>query len=637
MDVKIKTDTKNKINKIINGSIFDSNISFVTELIQNAQRAKSEYIDFLIKDNKIIVTDNGVGLIDIDDLLTLDYSSWESTDEGFGIGFWSILAIPGLNDVRIRSRNNLLHIPLDTVKDDLNVKYEKTDDTFDGFMLILEGKFDEKYISTVEEEIEAVGKFVDIEVMLNKKTIEKESLYNICNSSYYSNDLDNKLFSGRIAPKMYDGDISVYYNNRLVTKLYDFMGVEGIIILKEGAVDLKEPDRKFFIKNEKYSKFIDTLRKCIKKLYKSFIKEKSMDIPTLFIDFQAGISEYCSIVDYEDYLMIDSLIECNFSERTEKLKEILYTPNISKENILNILNKCTEEYNCYWVNSNNEAPIDVDSNIDIKDIINEDCYLDFNEIESVYINGSLYTKHIVETSSSNYNDKCLEENPLNKKSKNNKMSIKQFVKKFKNIFWVESYDKQEYENEISLLEYYGMKPIIVIHNLYKEYFIQKGIPGVYDLINNMNKTTKIINHQCNNKKEEKFLRMLEPILKKYSLPQNVFSIGDIICTVKLEYKGKKLLNKVIKNKPNKPLEIFGVREYTNIILDRRALNLKKFNLNTKSDDLGINELKALMYSINTIAHELSHLMYNTVDNTSNHIKMEKKIEAELIELYTIEL
>ena len=111
----IKSDTKGKLEKMINGVVFSDPYVFVTEFFQNSYRAKATEVkvDIDFELGKITFSDNGKGLRRPTDLLTLDYSNWETTNEGFGIGFWSWLGfemkdedMEGINEVVCEIKSN---------------------------------------------------------------------------------------------------------------------------------------------------------------------------------------------------------------------------------------------------------------------------------------------------------------------------------------------------------------------------------------------------------------------------------------------------------------------------------------------------------------------------------------------------
>lgn len=49
--------------------------------------------------------------------------------------------------------------------------------------------------------------------------------------------------------------------------------------------------------------------------------------------------------------------------------------------------------------------------------------------------------------------------------------------------------------------------------------------------------------------------------------------------------------------------------------------------------MGIHDFKIIMRAMNTIAHEMAHLIFNTKDNTKYHNVMEKEIQDRLVNMF----
>jgi 6-pyruvoyl-tetrahydropterin synthase len=131
-------------------------------------------------------------------------------------------------------------------------------------------------------------------------------------------------------------------------------------------------------------------------------------------------------------------------------------------------------------------------------------------------------------------------------------------------------------------------------------------------------------------KEEIFIKLLQPICEKYNLPLDTFKIANLEKITTFSIDGKVLYKESLKNKKGN-IKTYGLTDHINIYLDRTALELSKFNIH--EGNVGLNEIKALMNTINTIAHELSHYLYNTTDNTVEHYNKEIKLQEEIIKLY----
>ncbi len=77
------------------GSVFSSNSKVLAELFQNARRAGATRIDVVKTGQLLTVADNGSGITNFSDLLTLAQSNWDedvmSEESPYGMGFFSAL------------------------------------------------------------------------------------------------------------------------------------------------------------------------------------------------------------------------------------------------------------------------------------------------------------------------------------------------------------------------------------------------------------------------------------------------------------------------------------------------------------------------------------------------------------------
>lgn len=590
--MRIKSNTKNKIKKMLEGKIFDNPMIFITELLQNSYRAKAENIRISIDEDIIEFEDDGVGLKKPESLLTLDTSEWDSTNEGFGIGFWSVLGIPNVESVEILSKNHRIYLDVEKLNEDLDVLVEKTEDYFDGFKVILKSNYFMTWEYSIIEEIQKEGRFIPIDIFINDEPLKQEDLFHKV-SGEYTKVFNNRLFTAKLSVSEKSSSFpEIYYEYRLVDKCYHFQYVSGVIHLKSGAVQLKEPDRKSIIYNDAFYSFRKKVLECIHNLYKDFVKDISEDIEKVD-KYSDVINKYLTTKDFENFLYID--------------KDVIKVDLSSMKN-----NENKEEL----VENNNNSNEDDEISI-------EETALNSLDLSNFEVNNN-EDIHVVQNKT----------NGVIKEVKNNsKMKLKDFIKKNQLSLWVNSNEIDKYSDFIGLAKYYGIEVLVSKNSLFENFFISKSIPHIRELEDCITSEYKITNNNPKTKKEESFLMMLEPIRKEYNLPANTFKIGDIYNKVTININKKQKVN-VLKNKINE-INIYGVANGCSIVFDRRAMNLKKFNISLDKDNpiIGKNEMKCLLYNISTIAHELAHLLYKTTDNTDYHFKMEQKLISEIGQIY----
>lgn len=608
--MEIKSNTLGKLNKIKNGSVFSNQYIFVKELLQNSQRGKAKNVYITLGDNFISFVDDGIGCKDPESVFTLDKSEWITTNEGFGIGFWSCLALNNLKEIMVSSYKWESIIDMENLfaNEDLSVPINKIADKLKGFSvkLVVNDRFSLYDKCDIEKEIEEVAKYLSLDVYLNDKLIEKEDIFEDVHGEFVR-DVENRFFKARLRLDEYRcGTVKLFYDQRFVCYLYT--GVEyisGIIAIKKDKITLKEPDRALYVIDNKFENFKNSLVKEVKKIYLDFIKSNESE--DLLGKFSEGVNFHLKVNEYEKYIFLNDDFEFDLAIE-EKQKEI--EPD-----------------------NTGESEIDNTSESEI--------VVDINEEESVY-NEDLSNKEDFNREEFKKDDFKVSQKPISYIEKKDSKSLKlnelkdsnfKFLKQIKNMVWVYEKDVNAYSEEISLSKYCNLK-VCKIKNVLQEEVMKKYKKlHISDLKDALIEEFDTRNIGIKNKKEENFIKLLIPICKKYKIPTNTFSIANLSTTTKLKINDKLVYKSQNKNSKDK-VYTCAICTGTSILLDRNYLNLSKFSIS--SGKLGISELSLMMIVSRTIAHELAHYLYNTVDNTINHYKIEDKIHKEIVNLYTMD-
>lgn len=649
-----KSNTEGKIKKLLNGSIFASNTTFITELFQNSQRALAKNVKITQKEDTFIFEDDGIGLKNPEGLMTFDYSEWESTDEGFGIGFWSVLAIDYLEKIIIESNKYLITCNVSLLREIVNgesndqledvLSLDIMDKSKRGFKVTLISDF---FNDCLIDEIEENCKYLDFDVYYNEALLDKIDLFDEVDGDFVE-EFNTRLFSAKLSVTSNCNYPEVYYENRKVCDLYNLPYVEGIIKLKPKAVTLREPDRTEIIYDNKRYVFINKITDSVKRLYKNFLEY--LDDSDILDVYENSIIEYLSVNDFEKYLKIDDIDiveEVNKDEFEDTINRFSLSNQYEEEINEKDSNEMKIQENTNLSEVASSIAIEIDNSISLDDNISYEniSAIDkgnksssiFNNIEEIYESNknSIFNSDDYKDESdtattrinvrSLLNDKELYSNTPNK-------SLKEFIKKNKSVVWVEARYREHYKENIALAEYYGVKVLIAKNSLFEQYFKEKNIDYITSLKDKViiEMTYKDITTKTD--KEITFLKILEPVRKSLNLPEGFFKIANIskVTTINLNNKTKVLKEKNSKNKIN----TYAVSNGKEIIFDRTAIGLKRFNLSSsKNVSIGKNELKCLMYNMDTIAHELAHVLYNTTDNTTEHFFAQSKIQEELVKLY----
>lgn len=200
----------------------------------------------------------------------------------------------------------------------------------------------------------------------------------------------------------------------------------------------------------------------------------------------------------------------------------------------------------------------------------------------------------------------------------------------KKSVWVKSAEYSKYKDFISKAKYKGLNVIIAKNLLYENALYKYGVIHISNLEDALVETIIKKDICLKNSKEEAFISLLSPICKKYNLPLNTFLIANLTIETVFIVEGDVQMRSKSFNKKD-DIQIYALTDGVNIYFDRTALMLHMFKI--KSNNLGIWELKALMNSVNTIAHELSHYLYKTTDNTVEKYNHEINIQQDIISLY----
>lgn len=652
-NVCITIDIVSKLRKIYEGKTFSDNLVVITELFQNSQRANAKNVNIELGDGKLTFVDDGCGCKKPVDILTLDHSSWESTDEGFGIGLWSWLAVEKVEGIEIRSNNWKVVLTTEQIfeENNLEAKIEMLEEKIKGFKVTIFSKVFDEDIVNISERIYSDGEMQLFNVYLNDNLVQKKDLHSEAKSKPYSKYFSNKYFDATLYPVNW-GDVDSYYERRKIDGFYPTDYVKGIVEVKKNALTLQEPDRKNVIRDIRRFAFVEKLEECRKELYLNIVKtanNKAID------EFSQQINSALNVEDYEKYLLVDDLVleveeeERNLSEVNpstkansfKRLVEVIDSMNEStqlslvdnkteeeqQELVKKLLNVSSSSYK--WVKTNersSEAEKVITNEILTEEIL--------DMCSSISIGGIVYKK----ISISEYKDMFEDEDEevastltiQNTKQKKKKDTLKSVLKKTARKVWVKASEFEDYSDLIAKVEYYGVKVFIAKNILHENVFRANNISYITEIESGIKKTNIKWNVELKTKKEERFIELLLPVCNYYSLPINTFKIGNLKIMIETILDEKVINREIIENKKDS-IRLYAVTDGEEIILDRRALGLQRFNLS--GNNLGVNEFKALMASMKTIAHELAHLLYNTEDNTKEHRIKEDRIYDELVNLY----
>lgn len=666
--IGICSDTKGKLKKIIEGVVFSDPYIFVTEFFQNSYRAKAKTVSVVLdsEEGTFRFSDDGKGLKRAEDILTLDYSSWDSTTEGFGIGFWSWAGF----DIKADDESPTHNVECEVLSRKLHLKMDKLallesmepkadirflDESVDGFNVLLRSELfkDDETVQALRQRIISDGELMPYHVLLNGSLIPVKDVLKDVRGDH-TLDFSNRLFDARLTLAESYEDASIYYEKRKVRDMYFGGFVKGVIELKPKALNLREPDRKDFSHDVKFHAFKDKVKECIKALYKSFVAQADANMINGYAD---AISRILDVKDYERFLQIDdvflsqmaendspSLFQGNdFSmEALQELNQLISSIeettvgylwesediSLDVQKVSRLLNEVTPLAQESWVST---GELDTEPEHWLQEKLTSD---QIQDAERLVIKGRVWEKISKENLSdfARYDEDVTTSIGVEKPhKKRRKSAINDVLSKSRRKVWLKASEQDEYDELVAKAKYYHVKVFVAKNVLYENVFEARQIPHISEIKNGITKRNIIKNVELKTEKEKKFIQLLQPICSYYHLPYNTFLIGDLELYVETRLHDVVIDRSFQKNTKEK-IEVYGVAEGNTIILDRRALALKRFNFSSVTD-FGKNEFRALLASIKTISHELAHLLYGTTDGTIEHYQKEEQIMLEIEKHY----
>jgi hypothetical protein len=486
--MQITSDVRQKLNKIRSGDVFDSPLVFVTEMLQNSYRAGAKTVNINIGNNTFVIVDDGCGCRNPKPVLTLDYSEWTSTDEGFGIGFWSILAIPELTEVIVSSKNWSAQIDVEKMFTSgiPEATVTQNEKNVGGFAVGLESRFFGENAYAIREEIRTVGELQPFDIYVNGVPVAKKNLLNDV-SGAWTKTFVNARFAAKlaVAPKTWESP-ELYYERRYVTSLPDIHGVTGIIELNQKVLKLKEPDRKSVIKDDRYLRFKSTMRRCVEELYLDFLQGAT---PEKIDEYAQSIDSVLTVDQYERFVTIEA--EPKTEEKTVEM-------------------------------------------------VDSDESYDDEEVETNPITREMFAQASASITSNVVIPKVKEH------AQKNATLAKDAIKAQKKRVWVKASELDDMSELKSKAEYYGITVFVANNILQEKVYKKHGVPHLSELKNGVTKTNIIANGYVKTAKEEAFLRLMTPIVKHYKLSLNAITIADLKMVVETRLDGKLVDKETVK-------------------------------------------------------------------------------------------
>jgi len=582
-NIEIKVNIINEMKKLRTVTYGDR-LAWIEELIQNTQRAGAKNVWITAEYDKFIIEDDGVGLDDPQVLFEKGTSGWGeevSSQNPFGEGFFSTLMVA--NKIKIRS------IGFEAIFDIRKMFEQNTLDCItikgsarrSGFIAELTDLEDEYNVWIVKRRVKDVAQFISgINFYLNGEKLEHKK-FTDTDGSPFAVVIDNEYVTGWLRPfrwgqeESYEGDeYKVYAQERFVKENYA-SGVAGTVLIKDGMVDLRSPDRKEIIRNEKAQKFIDAMNKEIKEMFKGvLIKGGDEDIDKYadLIDRYVPVEEYKPLIKF-----VYSTDVSNFKEILEKVKD----------------------------------KVDAGESVDFNEIAQE---LE-QEKQEVIEEMELRNEPRPEVPSTLEQD---EETQVVERVKTGSE-----LREEKITFYVKKSEIDLFVDKLSLAEYHQI-PVIIVRNRLEEKVLEglENFLHIKELRERVELSAHLKRVGAIDEVEERALWIFEVISKGLGFDRNIFRIGDMTVYKETKIGGEEIV------KEEEPA--LAVARGTEIYIDRGCLKKNKLAISNRKG-LTNKDRAFVVTNMEVIAHELAHVMYNTVDNTKEHSDAQIEITNKILQ------
>lgn len=328
MKAEIKVDVPGQL-RLFRSNTFVDPYAFIREAVQNAQRAKATELSVTTTQGGLVIQDNGPGMSNIEDLLTINRSGWDektvSEEEPFGIGFFSAFAMA--NKVVVESQGRSITLDYEKLlKDPSDIPVVALSESSPGFRITLSELVPEIEIYKINNTVRGVCSTIpSIKTTLNDTPVK---VYSVLSPARPESALipgpDRRDAGYRgwldLAEYSWNSDLKIYHKGRYVTDL-KLNGLKGCIDVDLSVLNLRAPDRQDIIQDDKYSKFIADLKELYIKpmLISQVTKERQSD------SLRDVVSSYLKPEDYAGSLKYRRITNVEVIDKAAEMNETSLT------------------------------------------------------------------------------------------------------------------------------------------------------------------------------------------------------------------------------------------------------------------------------------------------------------------------
>lgn len=563
-------------------TMYADSYTWIEEVIQNAMRARAKNLKFTLTSQKsIVVEDDGVGCKDPQLIFEKSTTGWDEETlketNPFGEGFFSLVMLGDV--ITIKSCDWKVVFKPGRILEEKNMEGNLTVEynqpyTVGFFIEITELQDNYKRVHDTIHRIEKVAPFIQtLNIVVNGKCIPKR-YFTDHDNSFFSKAVDTEVITGWLRPfkwgTNYDGyseQVDIYYENRLVTEYRGFHGIKGVIHINKPVVDLRSPDRREIIRNDKYFHFRDSiLQEEIKKMMLNIVINGGDDD---LRKYDEVIASYLAEEDYKGYLRF-IIQDGDYKALHELLKSVTENDYRSLDDLLNSENSPLDCVELDHSTSYNE--VNGRSNDDFRE----------SQAEAVKTKVGLEYGRL---------------------------------KGYATYYWVHLEELPALYDKARLADYYSL-PVVICKNNLEKRVIEKDERSQH--LQHLNEQVKVVANMENigyqDSAEIRALWLFGIVSKAVGLETNVFRICDLNAFLEKSIMDKKDFEEVTA-----PAVAYNNKVY----FDRRYI--RKTLLKGKTERLTLSDIKFILKHIDTIAHELAHVLFLTTDNTEEHVRAQLEL------------
>lgn len=572
--MEIRINVINEMKKL-RSNVYADKYTWIDELIQNTQRSDATTVNVTVTDNKVIVEDDGVGCTDPEMLFIKNTSGWNETvtanENPFGEGFFSTIVAFNRIEVESVGFNAVFDVNKMFAENNVDVVDITPNRRKKGFKVILTDWLEGVRDYRIEYQFREVAKYIkNPKIYVNGNRVKYEGINPANIDKPFVCKVDNEYFRGWIRPHSWrcdwdNAEIKCFAFDRVVKDSNKFSGVAGVLNFKPNKIDLRSPDRKEFIFNEKYEDACNALLKEIRKMYIKVVKNGSDE---QIKNYETSIDKYTSLNDYKKLI--------RFKFVTNKTAKAVVTDNGTTDTNNNTANT-NNVYATKKITGINDTTYNSGSS-------------DFESTTSVAAKIAVTASApIVEDTVNQTGDRIDGRSDFG--------------------FYVKSDEVSNYTDTIAIAEYYNI-PIIEIRNCLEDNVIRtvKRFKHISELSDSIQLNCKYHNTTPANANEIRILKLLNKITEEVCGKTNLFVIGDTTTRKILDING---VAHTIEE-----IDAVAIAYKGKIYLNRKHL-VAKDNLNN-TNDINSEDIKFVMLNLETICHEMSHALYDNEDNTKSH-------------------